>query len=256
MPTTKPPGPTLVHTDPDDAPATRARPPRILVVAMGEADATVQAAHGDYGDWFERILAPLGVEVEEVAPFDGEAMPYGGHYDGILLTGSPKSVRDEEPWMPAVGRWAVAMAAHTPVLGVCFGHQLLGEVLGGRVDQNPDGPEWGTVDVPLTPEGRADPLFDGLPDTLRVQQLHRDVVLQEPEPHRFVRLAGNAHTPLQAFAMGPWLRTVQFHPELDKPTLETIFTSRQWQPTAPVEPSDHGRRILENWVRHYVLRVG
>ena len=144
----------------------------------------------------------------------GKALPYGGLYQGIIISGSASGVRDEAPWMPILGRWALAMAAHTPVLAICFGHQLVGEALGGRVEANPKGPEWGTVDVALNDAGRADPLFTDLPDVLRVQALHRDVVLTEPEPHRFTRLAGNDSTPLQAFAVGPWLRAVQFHPEL------------------------------------------
>lgn len=239
-----------------DTPARRARPPQILVLEMGAANPLVQEQIGGYPRWFARHLEPLGARITPVAVYDGEVLPYGGHYDGIILSGSACGVRDQLPWMSITGRWALMMAAHTPVLGVCFGHQLIGEALGGRVEPHPDGPEWGTTDIPLTEAGRADPLFDGLPDLLRVQQLHRDLVLQEPEPHRFTRLAGNAHTPLQAYAVGPWLRAVQFHPELSSDDLGLILHARQWTKTSDLLPSDHGTRILANWLRFYVLRAG
>lgn len=239
-----------------DSPPRRARPPQILVVQMGPVNPTVQPHIGDHVDWFRRHLEPAGAQLRSVSVYDGEVLPYGGRYDGIILSGSACGVRDQLPWMNITGRWAVAMAAHTPVLGVCFGHQLIGEALGGRVEPHPEGPEWGTFDLPLTEAGRLDPLFEGLPDVLRVQQLHRDLVLQEPEPHRFTRLAGNAHTPLQAYAMGPWLRAVQFHPELSVMDLDLILRARAWEPTSPLRPSDHGQRILGNWLRSYVLRAG
>ncbi len=229
---------------------------RVLLLRMGEASPGVREAIGDYPDWFRRHLDPLGVQLHPVAVFDGEVLPYGGHYDGIILTGSACGVRDELPWMRNTGAWALKMAAHTPVLAVCFGHQLLGEAMGGRVEAHAQGPEWGTVEVELTPEGRRDPLFQGLPDTLLVQQLHKDHVENEPEPHRFTRLAGNAHTPLQAYAVGPWLRAVQFHPELSATDLGHILRVRQWPATSPLAESAHGAAILANWVRHFVRRAG
>jgi len=246
--------PPLVHTAPDDV-ARPAHAPTVLIVQAGQPDPAIRQRLGDYPAWFGEVFALEGATSEPVAVFEGEALPYGGRYEGIVLTGSAHSVRDEAPWMAMLGRWALAMAAHTPVLAVCFGHQLVGEALGGRVDTNPAGPEWGTVDVRLNDAGRADPLFTDLPALLRVHALHRDVVLREPEPQRFTRLAGNPNTSLQAFAVGPWLRAVQFHPELTAPRLGAILDGRGWTPTTPVEASDHGARILRNWVRHYVRRA-
>lgn len=247
--------PLHIPTDPDQPPARPARRPRVLIVQTGRADPSVHERWGDYPDMFGRIMAEAGADWEVVVPLDGEALPYGGRYEGIIITGSAKGVREEEPWMAAVGLWALAMAAHTPVLAVCFGHQLVGEALGGRVEPNPLGPEWGTVDLALTEAGRRDPLFAGIDQPLRVQQLHRDVVLQPPQPHRYTLLSGTAHTALQAFAVGPWLRAVQFHPELQAEPLQRIMHARGWTPTHPVQPSDHGTRILHNWVRHYVRRA-
>ncbi len=229
-------------------------PPRVLVVRAGEAEAGVQAAHGDYPAWFAQALAPHAVMAGAVAPFLGDDLPAAPAVDAVLITGSPLSVRDEAPWMRALGAWTLAQADRLPVLAVCFGHQLVAEALGGRVEAHPGGPEWGTVAVDLHPSGRADPLFEGLPDRLMVQGLHRDHVATLPPTGSLRPLAGNAHTPLQAFAVGPNLRAVQFHPELRAPVVADLLARRDWAPTAPVQQTDHGARLLANWARG--LRAG
>jgi GMP synthase (glutamine-hydrolysing) len=128
-----------------------------------------------------------------------------------VVTGSYASVTERAPWMLELGEVLLQAAESVPVLGVCFGHQLLAAALGGTVERNPRGPEVGTREVTLTEAGRGDPLLAGLPDRLAVQQFHADHV--PAVPPGAVLLAGGAHTPVQAFAHGPRLRAVQFHPE-------------------------------------------
>jgi len=223
---------------------------RILIVKTGTTDPAVVAVHGDYDRWFQEALADQSCTV--VRAYLGEALPDASDYDGVLLTGSPLSVRDEEPWMAALGSWSVAVADRgVPVLAVCFGHQLVGEALGGVVEQNPAGPELGTVTVALTDQGIADPLFTSLPAYLTVQATHHDVLVRAPRLDNVQRLAGNANTPWQAFAYGDSLRAVQFHPELNHLVMGELLTVRGHEGWIAVE-SDEGRRILRNWIDYYV----
>jgi GMP synthase (glutamine-hydrolysing) len=225
--------------------------PRVLVVQTGSTHPEVVAARGDYDAWFVGILGGLGVEAAVCRAHRGEAWPDLRAFDGVLLTGSPHSVRDEAPWMAALGRDAVAAAeAGVPVLAVCFGHQLVGEVLGGRVEPNPAGGEYGTIAVGLTPEGAADALFAGLPPVLAVQSTHRDALVRPPPG--VVCLGGTDNTPLQAFACGPNLRAVQFHPEMDDAALAQLLAARGIP--GETRPSAHGRALLSNWVRAWVRR--
>jgi GMP synthase (glutamine-hydrolysing) len=228
---------------------------QILLVKAGATHAAVAAQHGDYDRWFQRALATRPIAWTLVEPWMGEALPSPAPFDGIIVTGSPLSVRDESPWMAELAQWQLAAArASVPVLAVCFGAQAAGEALGGRVDANPQGYEGGTVQVDLTAAGQADPLFRGLGASMRVQATHHDALLQPPVGPGLVHLAGNAHTTCQAFAWGEHFRAVQFHPEIDDRVMRDLLTAHGR--SADVRYSDDGRRILRNWFDHWVTARG
>lgn len=187
--------------------------PRVLLYQVGEAPDPILAAHGGYASWYERAWgAPLEV-------LDGRAasrVPDARDYDAVIVTGSPASlVEGERP------RWAdeaalLVRGAHekgVPLLGVCFGHQLIAWALGGRVIKNPRGWEVGRCEVELLE--REDPLFAGLGARAWVNQTHRDVVDAGSLPSGVRVLARNARVDVQALAAGDHVRGVQFHPEID-----------------------------------------
>jgi GMP synthase (glutamine-hydrolysing) len=222
----------------------------VLVIQTGSTHPEVVARHGDYDQWFFRHLEELGVEPLVVRAHRGERWPEVPRVQGLLLTGSPLSVRDEAPWMAELGRWALSQAdAGLPVLAVCFGHQLLGEALGGRVEENPAGGEYGTIEVQLSEEGQKDPLFAGLPERIAVQSTHRDILISTPPG--LVCLGSTANTTWQGWAWGPRLRAVQFHPEMADHHLRDLMAARGIP--GEVRPSPHGRRILQNWLQGWVL---
>lgn len=154
-----------------------------------------------------------------------------------------------------------------PVLGVCFGHQLLAHAYGARVVRNPRGRETGTVEVTLSAAGRADPLFHGLPERFAVQATHEDIV--EAPPRGSTVLAGNANTAVQALAFGPQVRGVQFHPEAFPAAMRALILARAERleaeaaarghpPGAQVPrllagllPTPAGRRVLLNFLQRF-----
>lgn len=233
---------------------------RILMVRTGRPPAAVASRFGDFGAWFERLLAPrvAVVVADATAP-----LPLASRFDGILLTGSLASVTERSPWMVALGHWSLAAAASRPVLGVCFGHQLLGWALGARVERNPRGPEVGTRTVTLTGAGRADPIFAGLPPSFLAPEAHEDHVSRVP-PGALL-LASSSGTPVEAFAVGATIRAVQFHPEFDVPRARAVVTADgpmlvRAGPGAcafahgTVRPTPDAERVLDNWLTHFVQR--
>jgi len=221
----------------------------ILIVKTGTTDTEIVSTHGDYEDWFLRALPVSKERISIVHAYKGEPLPNANDYSGILLTGSVLSVTDEEDWMLPLGRWAVSAADNgTAVLAVCFGHQLIGEVLGGKVVENERGIEVGAVNVSLSEDGLIDPLFEGLPGELDVNASHGFVVSNSPSGVRV--LAGNDNTYIQAFSYGDNLRAVQFHPEMTTGTMKRLLEVRGYQGRS--SDSNHGAKILQNWVNHWV----
>jgi GMP synthase (glutamine-hydrolysing) len=233
-------------------------PKRILVVRTGRPSELVALRFGGFDAWFHRLFAPrTEVEVADAAA----PLPAPARFDGILLTGSLASVTERAPWMQALAHWSLAAARERPVLGVCFGHQLLGWALGGRVERNPRGPDAGSRAVTLTALGAADPLFSGLPATFLAPEAHEDHVAAVPPGARL--LASSARTPVEAFAAGDHLRAVQFHPEFDVArSRATVTASRRMLSTArpggcssalaTVRPTPLAERVLSNWLEAYV----
>jgi GMP synthase (glutamine-hydrolysing) len=196
----------------------------VLLYKTGQSDPRLTPDIGDYEAWFGRILrerATLEIHFAVEAP----RHPMCG-YDAMVISGSPRSLAEPEPWMDGAAEHVrAAAAAGVPVLGVCFGHQLIGHAFGGRVRINPNGWEAGTQAVELTEAGARDPLFDGLPRRLRVNQSHRDEVWDLGGS--MLRLAHSEHTATQAIAVGPHVRGVQFHPEMNAQVVRRLLTHRR-----------------------------
>src|SRR6185436_4711220 len=122
------------------------------------------------------------------------------------------SVTERAPWMLRTEEFLRgASAANVPILGICFGHQLLGQALGGRVEKNPNGREIGTVRLSLEDEARRDPLFGELPQAVDINMTHVDTVGVRPES---ARVLATTRLELTAAFRIEGRRTwgVQFHP--------------------------------------------
>ena len=187
---------------------------RFLVLKTGSTVAANRHL-GDFEDWIAR---GLGAPVEVVRAEQNEPLPIAHDYAGVVVTGSPASVTERAPWMLATGRWmADAVANDVPLFGICFGHQLLAEALGGRVVRNPLGREIGTQRIRLLETARTDLLFGALSDEahLAAQTSHSDTV--EVLPPGAVCLADSPLDRCHAFRARVDRRAwgVQFHPEFD-----------------------------------------
>jgi GMP synthase (glutamine-hydrolysing) len=212
----------------------------------GETDPQLICDIGDYERWFARVLgARCRLEIHRA--FEAPRHRLRG-YDGMVITGSPRSLVEPEPWMDDAAAFVrAADDAGVPVLGVCFGHQLVGYAYGGRVRQNPNGWEVGTTTVELTGEGASDPLFAGLPPRVRVNQSHRDEVW--PLGPALTRLAAGAHTPAQAIAAGDHVRGVQFHPEMDGAVIRRLIAHRRTILDADAAARRRSRHSVDTLIR-------
>jgi len=172
----------------------------------------------DPADNARNFRRELDADLVEFHAADGE-LPDGFDFDAAVVTGSRVSVYWDEPWIDPLREWvATADDRDLPLLGVCFGHQLVADALGGTVE--PMG-EYEIGYREVTHDG-ADPLFDGVDDSFTVFTTHSDAVAELPPGADL--LAENDYG-VHAFRRGN-AYGVQFHPEYDPETAERVTTRK------------------------------
>ncbi len=194
---------------------------RPILLKTGSTFPELSARKGDFEDWFARGLGwPLS-RLHVVDVVTGGTLPDPANADPVLVTGSSAHVHDHDAWSVRTGEWLAAAArAGVPILGVCYGHQLLADALGGDVGPNPKGREIGVCEVEVV---LADPLFEGLPSRFPVIQTHSDAVNAPPAGADV--LARNANSSAQAMRFGA-ARTTQWHPEFDADAIRHYISAR------------------------------
>jgi GMP synthase (glutamine-hydrolysing) len=194
------------------------RPRPLVIVKLGDTHATLRERRGDFEHWIADGLGVQTLPLLVVDPRRGDTLPAPGTVSGVVVTGSHAMVSHREPWSERTAEWLARLVAqNTPVLGICYGHQLLAHALGGEAGDHPQGIEIGTVTVALEEAAATDLLLQGLPTEFPAHVVHLQSALRLPEGA--VRLAGNAHEPVQAFRVGESAWGVQFHPEFDAETM-------------------------------------
>ncbi|MDB4985895.1 MAG: glutamine amidotransferase [Myxococcaceae bacterium] len=226
---------------------------RVLLLQVGHTFAEIAQVRGDYDRWFRDGLDLSDEQLEVARVFDGAPVPSSYDYDGVVVTGSWSMVTDREPWSEASADYLRECVTRSlPVLGVCYGHQLLAHAVGGLVGYNPTGRHAGSTLVELTPAARTDRLFAGFPEQLLVQVSHSQAVLDLPA--EAVLLGHCERDPHHAFRLGECAWGVQFHPEFDADIARTYIQMRYETIAAEgidpdallaaVQESPHGKQLL------------
>jgi GMP synthase-like glutamine amidotransferase len=186
---------------------------RIGILQTGLAPEALVPQMGDYPDMFARLLDGHGFTfrtwkvVEEEFPSDVHQA------DGWLITGSRHGVYEDHPWIPPLERLIRnAFAARVPVVGICFGHQIVAQAMGGKVERYAGGWAVGATD------------YDFAGETLRLNAWHRDQVVVAPAGAKVI--ASNEFCSNAALLYDDRALTVQAHPEFRPEFVDGLMKTR------------------------------
>ncbi len=233
----------------------------VIIIQTGTPPAAIRQQYGDLPQWFSQAIGRPLSALQVVRVFEGEALPAPDPARLAVITGSWDMVTDRLPWSEATAEWIrQAMAAEMPLLGVCYGHQLMAHALGGEVGYLDCIRETGCLPVSLTPSAAADPLLENLPATFPVHLTHMQSVTRLPAGAEV--LGRSAIDPHQIIRYGKYAVSTQFHPEFPvaaaRAMIErnrTVF-SQEGRDTdailAQITETPKATGILQRFIEHHL----
>lgn len=193
------------------------------LIKTGSTIPQIKQRHGDFEDWF---CEGLGIsDLLQIDVYRRQPLPDPSELAGFVITGSPAMVSAREDWSEKTASWLVeAVKTGIPILGVCYGHQLLAHALGGKAGPNPAGRQMGTVKTQIIDYKDKDPLLGHLPYHFAAQTSHSEVVLELPPGAQRLATSPLDNNFAIRFAENVW--GVQFHPEFSVPIMSEYIRYR------------------------------
>lgn len=185
----------------------------IGILQTGLAPDILAPQMGDYPDMFARLLEGHGFTFRTWRVVEGQFPASVHDADGWLITGSRHGVYEDHPWIPPLEDFIrAAYDAHVPLVGICFGHQIVAQAMGGKVERYPGG--WAV--------GATDYDFGG--ETLTLNAWHRDQVVEKPANAQVI--AANDFCANAALLYDDRALTVQAHPEFRPEFVDGLMQTR------------------------------
>lgn len=239
---------------------------KLVVLRSGPVIPEVSARLGEFAGWIQReVGSAWGGPWDERDLRRRDDLPelsaLSGEVAGFIITGSSGSVTERAPWMlEAEAYLREVVEAEVPVFGICFGHQILAQALGGEVVKG-GFYEVGTVEVRVRPHDPRDVMFEGMPDRFLANGTHRDTVARPPPGARV--LAETDVDACTAMSIGETTRSVQYHPEMNGEAMRGYIDTRgeliasYGQDARAVREAvvddPVGSEVLRTFVRHIVV---
>ena len=226
---------------------------RVAILVTGAPPSALQPEFGDYARMFGAILG----EGFETMAFDVQAgaFPDPAAFDGVIVTGSAAGVYDDLPWIPPLLDWLRDARGRTKLVGICFGHQAMGQAFGGHVEKSDKG--WG-VGLHAYDIVAREPWMRPPADTIAIPVSHQDQVVRIDDDARVI--ASSGFTPYAGLAWGDDAVSFQCHPEFEPAYASALVEGRRGRiPEALAdravaslkEPDD--RVLVGGWIRNFLV---
>jgi GMP synthase (glutamine-hydrolysing) len=244
-------------------------PAKVLLFHNGPMPAAIDALHGTFEVQVANSLAACGITERDVAlevvrtfdqGYERVASIDGTQYATVILSGSVADVTQSLPWMHVLADWIRKHVGKVPMLGICFGHQIIGHALGGEVMHNPRGYEVGTFEAETVDAAAqaADPLASQLPPKLKIALMHAQSVERLPEGAVAFYRTDNEKHQMVRFSKDTY--GCQFHPEFTSGFVRDLApylsfgnsTEADLDRLARVEDTPMSMSIIGRFVRLYM----
>ncbi len=223
----------------------------VAILRTGVPPGPLLSQFGTYEQMFERLLGPRFT----IVTYDAEAgiLPERPEAHGAyLITGSPAGVYEPLPWIEPLKQFVRAASESARLVGVCFGHQLMAEALGGRVEKSQRG--WGVGLQTYEVRERA-PWMDAA-ETISIPVSHQDQIVVQPPGTSILAASDFSPYGMLAWSDRPAL-SMQFHPEFEPAYAKALIETRRERLPDPdaalasLDAPDDRARVAE-WIRNFL----
>ena len=203
-------------------------PDYIAILETGVPPAGLDETYGTYADMFRGTLAREGRTFKVFKTLQGELPDTDDRLRGVVITGSPSGVYEDDPWIEALIGWLRTLDRSVPVVGICFGHQIMAQAWGGHVEKSHKGWGVGLHEYKIQDQDVWKQLLGAEAEhsAIRIAVTHQDQVVKKPDCA--IRLAGSEFTPNGAlYYTDRKALSFQCHPEFCERFASDLLISRR-----------------------------
>ena len=222
---------------------------KIIILSAGPGLPEIVEKYGHSSDWIPNALSQYDLTFETRKVYE-ESFDHSVEGDAWIVTGSKYSVYDDLDWINNLKSYLKKIVVlNKPILGICFGHQILAEVLGGIVEKNHLGWELGSYNIELTEAGQMSDLFKDINTNDIFYESHQDYVKTLPKNSISLAKTDKAN---QSFIYANSIYGVQFHPEFTWDVTKALMDIRIKKgidvDNVDIDESKKGNKILHNFI--------
>ena len=218
---------------------------KLLIISAGPGLDEIKSIYGHAIDWISSIINDNSILISTCDIYDNSNFDETA-FDAWIITGSAYSVLDSDNWISLLKeKIKYAFNNEIPILGICFGHQIISQALGGEVKKNHLGWELGSNKINFNKNAISNKIFKNIDWDDFFYFSHEDVVVRLP--NSAIKLASN-EMGLQSYVINDLIYGVQFHPEFTKNIMQKYVDVRFDKGII----NEH-KQVFESKTSHFVI---